>query len=164
MNNYFPFLGVGVCVGIAVLPAIFNLFGGAGGEHIYKYSLGFRVFLWMGSLCILFSGVAFRVFGSNPGPSDMQLVLSVLLGLLLVIGCVYTDKYQILLTADGIEFGAFRKVFIRYSEITGLRRISGRTTILEIHAGERAYSLSGNVQGFGGLCEFLERNCGKNFK
>jgi len=164
MNSYFPLLGVAVCIGVATLPAIFNFFGGANDERVYKYSRGFRVFLWMGSLCLLFYGVVFRVLGLNAGPSTMQLALLILIGLTAVIGCIYTDKYHISLTTDGVEFGAFRNTFISYNEITALRRISGRTPILEIRARERAYSLSGNVQRFGKLCELLEKNCGEKIK
>lgn len=161
MNNYFPLLGIVVCIGIAALPAIFNLFGSVHAGRVFKYSRGFRVFLWVGSLCLLFSGIVFKVLGSNTGPSSMQLAFLILIGLTAVIGCIYTDKYHISLNADGVEFGAFRNTSIRYNDITGLRRIPGRTPILEIHTHEKAYSLSGNVQGFAKLCELLEKSCGK---
>jgi hypothetical protein len=163
MSNYFPLLGVAVCIGIAALPAVFNLIGGAHDEHVYKYSRGFRVFLWVGSLCLLFSGIVFKILGTNAGPSTMQLALLTLIGITAVIGCVYTDKYHISLNTDLVEFGAFRSTSIHYNEITALRRIPGRTPILEIHTRDRAYSLSGNVQDFGKLCELLEKSCGKKF-
>jgi hypothetical protein len=163
MNNYFPLLGVAVCLGIASLPAIFNLFGGAQDGHVFKYSRGFRVFLWTGSLCLLLSGVAFKIFGSDAGPSSMQLALLILIGLTAVIGCIYTDKYHIALNANDIEFGAFRSTSVRYKDITTLRRVPGRTPILEVHTLGRAYSLSGNVQGFAKLCELLEKNTGRKF-
>jgi hypothetical protein len=149
MNNYFPLLGVAVCLGIASLPAIFNLFGGAQDGHVFKYSRGFRVFLWTGSLCLLLS--------------SMQLALLILIGLTAVIGCIYTDKYHIALNANDIEFGAFRSTSVRYKDITTLRRVPGRTPILEVHTLGRAYSLSGNVQGFAKLCELLEKNTGRKF-
>ena len=164
MNNYFPLLGVAICIGAAALLAIFNLFGGAKDGYVFKYSRGFRVFLWAGSLCLLFSGVVFKVLGSDAGPSSMQLALLILIGLTAVIGCIYTDKYHISFKADGVEFDAFRSTFIRYNDITGLRRIPGRTPMLEIYTREKAYSVSGNVQGFAELCEVLEKNSGQRFE
>lgn len=164
MYSYFPLLGAAVCVGIALLPAIFNLLDRSRDECVYKYSKGFRVFLWIGSLCLLFSGIAFKVFAKDSGPSSMQLAILVLIGLTAVIGCVYTDKYHISLSNDGLEFGAFRRTFIRYVDITVLRRVPGRTPILEIHTHEKAYSLSGNVGNYGQLCELLAKKSGVMFK
>jgi hypothetical protein len=164
MSNYLPVLGLAVCMGIAALPAIFNLRGDPHDERVYKYSRGFRIFLWIGSLCILVSGIVFKVLRLHGAPSAIQLALLVTIGALAVVGCVYTDKYHISINDEGVEFGAFASTFIRYEDVTALRKIFGRTPILEIHTREKTYSLSRNVQGSARLCELLAKKCALEFK
>lgn len=143
----------------AVLLPLLNSIGNrrkAIGSKIYTYSIGFRIMIWVGSIGFTLMGFIFKAFGINGDP--WQWIVTEIMGVLLIVGCVYTDKYAIQLDDDHITYGSFKKNTLRYNEIKSVKLVrSGRGQALNIlDSRNKKFSISGNIQYINDLAENLE--------
>lgn len=158
----FPWVFLLTSITLALLPLALNAISPKKGlqSNTYRYSLGFRVFIWVGSVIFCLIGFVFKYFGIEPGMWDWAALG--LLGAFAIFGCIYADKYEVELGDECLTYGAFVRRSLPYTLIQSSRVVSGNPRALVIRSESRkAVRISGNLQGFGELVHRLDERLAK---
>jgi hypothetical protein len=160
--NVFPLVAMFTSASLALLPVALNSITGyrANGGSVFSYSLGFRIFIWVGSIGFTLMGFIFKAFGIDG--TAMQWAITLCIGGFAIFACIYTDKYQVRLDAHSLTFGSFKKTELAYEDIKSAKVVAGRPRILEIISTDgKIYQISGNLLGFGELSAMLSNKLSK---
>lgn len=151
----FPWVFLFTSITLALLPVILNSVSPRKeGSNTYTYSIGFRIFIWIGSIIFCLSVFIFKYFGIDPKLWDW--IVMGLLGALAIIGCIYTDKYIVVLGRDDLVYGAFFRRSLPYSLMESAQVVPGNPRALVIRSvNHKVVRISGNLQGFGELAHEL---------
>lgn len=158
----FPWVILLTTITLALLPLVLNFASPKKKleSTAYAYSIGFRVFIWVGSIIFCLTGFIFKYFGIEPGFWDW--VTLGLLGSFAIFGCIYTDKYMVELGDEGVIYGAFVRRSLPYTLIQSSQVVSGNPRVLVVRSqNHKTIKISGNLQGFGELVRGLEARLAK---
>lgn len=149
---------------IAAMGLLFPLFNSFGNREkhqesvCYTYPVGFRIFIWVGSIGFTLMAFIFKAFGINGEP--WQWFATEIIGAILIAGCVYTDKYVVQLKSNCLICGSFKKTNLPYTDIKSIKiNNSGRGKYLVItDKKNKNISVSGNIRYFEDLVINLKKN------
>jgi hypothetical protein len=158
--NALPLVPILTALTVAILPRVFSSSPShrPGGEIEYRYSRGFRLFSWVGSILFLLIPIFFEISGVEIGFA--RVVVNDAIGILLVIACVYMDRFVVRLKSDCIEVGGFAKKTIYYRDIISAEiEVSGRGSKFLVirHNGGRV-AVSAYLDDLQGLALSLSAN------
>lgn len=126
--------------------------------NVCGYSLGLQVFIWIGAFLFALMPLGFEAFGVTLKFWD--LVATLMFVVILVVGAIYTKKYNVVLGGESFFYGAFLQREVKYDRIRSAeRKTSGRGSVFLVvkYEDKGRLAFSGSLQDFDDLVKKVKQ-------
>jgi hypothetical protein len=128
----------------------------AGDHPEFRFSLGIRIFCWLGVFAVTVLPMAF-----GPWHSALAKAQLFAFGALAILGfacCIWTEKFRLKFWDDHLTYGAFKACDVYYADIisSGIRIGGGGKRFLVIKTAKKRIAINGYLGSFDGAALLLE--------